>query len=98
VAAAGKGEDAAKLDARERARLRQQCLGWLRADLAAFAKLADKDDEAARQRLSHWQKDTDLESVRGEKALPKLPEPERKAWQQLWADVAALRKKAQTKQ
>src|SRR5207244_2989942 len=77
---------------KEWARLRQQALDWLRADLAAYAKLAEKDAKAARQlvrqRLSHWQEDTDLETVRGEKALSKLPGPERQAWQQLWADAA----------
>src|SRR5262249_30638409 len=34
LATAGKGEDAAKLDDKEKARLRQQALDWLKADLA----------------------------------------------------------------
>ena len=40
------------------------------------------------QRLREWQQDADFAGVRGE-ALAKLPEAERKAWQQLWADVEA---------
>jgi len=36
----------------------------------------------------------DLASVRDDKALAALPEKERQAWQKLWADVDALRKKA----
>jgi tetratricopeptide (TPR) repeat protein len=99
LASAGKGEDAGKLDGKERTRLRRQALDWLRADFAAYAKLAEKDDKAARklvrQRLTLWQKDADLETVREEKAFPKLPGPERQAWRQFWADVAALRKKCQ---
>src|SRR5262245_37686925 len=35
-----------------------------------------------------------LTAVRDEQALAKLPEAEQKAWRQLWADVAALHKKA----
>jgi hypothetical protein len=34
--AGGQGEDADQLDANARARLRQQALDWLRADLAAW--------------------------------------------------------------
>src|SRR5262249_18392677 len=46
--------------------------------------------QAIQQRLAHWQEDEDLAALRDEKAPP---EKERMAWQQLWADVAALRKK-----
>jgi hypothetical protein len=46
------------------------------------------------QTLQHWQKDPDLDSVRGKEALAKLSEAERAAWQQLWADVEKLLKKA----
>src|SRR5208283_2685698 len=38
LAAAGQGEDAAKIDGAERARLSKQALDWLRADLALLAK------------------------------------------------------------
>src|SRR5262249_56526122 len=41
LAAAGKGEGAAQLTDKERARLRGQALGWLKADLTAWGKLAE---------------------------------------------------------
>ena len=46
------------------------------------------------QNLRHWQQDTDLAAIRDAAALAKLPADEQKACTQLWADVAALLKKA----
>jgi serine/threonine-protein kinase len=99
LAAAGKGNDAGKLDDKERARLRQQALDWLRAHLEVCTRFAEKADarQMVWQKLTYWQEDADLTSVRDEKALATLPEKERAAWQQLWADVAALRKKMENK-
>jgi tetratricopeptide (TPR) repeat protein len=101
LAAVGKGADAAQLDGKERARLRQQALDWLRADLTAYVRLADQGNPNARpallQKLAHWQQDTDLTALRDGNALAALPEKERAAWQKLWADVAALRKQVGTK-
>jgi tetratricopeptide (TPR) repeat protein len=98
VAGAGRGKDAANLDDKERARLRRQALDWLRADLAAYHRLLDKEPAKARlvikQRMQHWWQDADFSSVRGNDALGRLPEAERRAWRQLWDDVAALRKQA----
>ncbi len=98
LAAAGKGVDATRLDDKEQARLRQRALGWLRADLGFWSGLAGKDDprarQAVRQTLGHWQQDADLAGVRDKEALAKLPEAERKEWQKLWADVAALLEKS----
>jgi hypothetical protein len=37
--------------------------------------------QVIRQRLTHWQIDPDLASVRDDKALPRLPEGECAAWQ-----------------
>jgi tetratricopeptide (TPR) repeat protein len=99
LAGAGKGEDAAKLDAKERARLRQQALAWLRADLALHTKLLGSGQGGARaevqRELRHWQKDADLAGIRDKAALAKLPADEQKAFTRLWADVAALLKKAE---
>src|SRR6266511_129723 len=91
LAFAGKGADAAKLDDKERGRLRQQALDWLRADLAAYTRFAEKGNpktrQAVQQRLAHWHQDADLTPLRDEKALAALPEKERAAWQKLWAEV-----------
>ncbi len=101
LAAAGQGEDAAKLDDKERARLRQQALDWLKADLALRAKQSETgkpaDRAAVQKALRHWQKDTDLAGIRVADALAKLPPQEQKECTQLWADVAALLKKAEEK-
>jgi tetratricopeptide (TPR) repeat protein len=101
LAAAGRGEDAGKLDDQQRARLRRQALDWLKADLAAWTQLLDSGTAQARpaivKALSHWQKDSDLASLRDKEALAKLPAQEQKVCTQLWADVAALLKKAEEK-
>jgi superkiller protein 3 len=98
LAAVGQGKDADKLDLKERQRLRRQALDWLRADLDGWSKRlaedAGKDKEAIHKILEHWQKDTDLASVREEKALAVLTAEERDAWKKLWANVAALLDKA----
>jgi tetratricopeptide (TPR) repeat protein len=98
LAAAGKGQDATKLDDKERATLRQQALDWLKTDLAAWTRLLDKGAAQARplaqQALRHWQKDPALASLRDKDALAKLPQDQRQALDQLWADVADLLKRA----
>jgi hypothetical protein len=48
-----------------------------------------------RPTLAHWKTDPDLAGIRDEEALAKLPEAERKEFRSLWADVEALRKKAE---
>jgi hypothetical protein len=101
LAAAGLADDAKRLTEEERAALRRQALAWLRADLALYAKMAKSDNPraraAVRQRLEHWRQDADLAPVRDKAALAKLPEAEREDWQKLWADVAALLKRAEAK-
>jgi hypothetical protein len=66
----------------------------LRADLAAWTTELDKGAPQARplvqRTLQHWQKDPALAGLRDRDALARLPEAERKAWQQLWQDVQAL--------
>jgi RNA polymerase sigma-70 factor, ECF subfamily len=82
-------------------RLRGQTLGWLRADLDAYRRLPEKEPDKAgplvRQQMQHWQQDKDFAGVRGPKALARLPEAERLAWQQLWADVADTLSRAEGK-
>jgi tetratricopeptide (TPR) repeat protein len=100
LAGAGQGEDAAKLDDPERACLRKQALDWLCADLVLRTKQLESgqpaDRTAAQKALQHWQQDSDLAGIRGPGALVKLSADERTACEKLWADVAALLKKAET--
>jgi serine/threonine-protein kinase len=91
LAGGGQGADTALLDAKERARWRQQALDWLRADLAAWARATDR--ALAQQQLAHWQQDADLAGVRDQEALAQLPQAEREGWCRLWSDVADLLQK-----
>src|SRR5262249_6564766 len=99
LAAAGKGVDADKLDAKEKTGLRREALKWLRADLAAYSmRLATgrKDDRIlVVQRLGHWMVHGDLAGIRDAAALAKLPAEEQAVCRKFWAEVEALRKKAQ---
>jgi Flp pilus assembly protein TadD len=94
LAAAEQGEDARQLPDKVVLTLRHQALQWLRADLALYAKAAERADvatkQAVQQRLTHWQKATDLATVRDRAALDQLPEHERRQWRQFWDDVTAL--------
>jgi tetratricopeptide (TPR) repeat protein len=94
LAGAGQGSDAPPPDDTAKAKLRQEALNWLNAELAVCAKLVASGPPQAKafiaQTLKHWQEDTDLAGIRNAKALDALPEAERAAWRALWADVAAL--------
>jgi serine/threonine-protein kinase len=97
LAAAGQGEDARSLPDRVMAMFRRWALGWLRDDLAAYTKLAEKNDpkvnQSIQQTLAHWRRDPDLASVRDPLALDRLSDNERAAWQALWRDVDELAKR-----
>ncbi len=99
LAGCGQGADADKLCEKERARLRQQALDWLHADLKVYRreleKAADKVRGAVAQRMQHWLQDTDFAGVRGADALARLPEGERQQWHDLWQEVEALRRHRQ---
>ncbi len=98
LAGAGSGEEAGRLPAEERAKLRRQALGLFQADLARHAQRLQGGNAAARQvaagMLSHWQADAALAGVRDPTALARLAEQERAAWLKLWADVGRLLKEA----
>jgi tetratricopeptide (TPR) repeat protein len=97
-AGCGQSKNAAGLGEQERARLRRQALDWLRADLAAWGERLDGQTDpaptAVLRKMAHWEQDADLAGVRRPEALTRLPEAERRGWQQLWADVEALRQRA----
>jgi len=100
LAGCGQGKDAAKLDDKERANLRGQAMDWLRADLTAWGRLLEKDPAKSEQMvevLQRWLAERDFSSVRGPKALAKLPEAERHEWQKLWDDTVEMLKRAQGK-
>ena len=81
---------------------RHWALVWLRDDLTAYAKLAERNDptvkQTIQQQLAHWRRDPDLASVHDAQALDRLPENERAAWRALWRDVDELAKKAEPTQ
>jgi tetratricopeptide (TPR) repeat protein len=93
LAASGRGVDAGRLGAPERARVRRQALDWLRANLASYAKRAEGDSAevraSVREQLRRWKGEADLAEVRAQ-ALTKLPEGERQPWRSLWAEVEQL--------
>jgi serine/threonine-protein kinase len=94
LAAAVAGKDEPSPDDAAKAKLRTQALEWLKAELAAWAKLIDNGDPKSRdqvaQALQHWRVDTDLAGIRDPDALSRLPDAEGKEWQSLWADVDGL--------
>ena len=100
-AAGGQGKNADTLDERERSRLRQQALAWLRADLELWRKLWEGGVVADRQlrakTLQRWQDEADLAGVRDPEALKKLPDAEQEGWRQLWTEVTDLRKQTDNK-
>jgi RNA polymerase sigma-70 factor (ECF subfamily) len=94
----GKSRDDPPPDEPARAALRQQALGWLKAEHAAWAQVLDTGAPQTRamitQKLKHWQQDPDLAGVRDAEDLARLPEEEQKAWRELWSDVATQLKNA----
>jgi serine/threonine protein kinase/tetratricopeptide (TPR) repeat protein len=94
----GRAKVTTGLDDQERARLRDQALAWLRAELGDLRHQLNKEPAKAApailQQLQHWLQDTDFAGVRGDEALARLPEAERADWQKLWADVETLRRRA----
>jgi serine/threonine-protein kinase len=101
LAGCGLDKDDPAPDDAAKEKLRRQALDWLRADLAAYSRLlagtGPQSPALVRQRLQHWQQDTDFRGVRGDGALAKLPEAEREGWRTLWADVAATLAQARGK-
>jgi serine/threonine protein kinase/tetratricopeptide (TPR) repeat protein len=100
LAGTGQGKDAAKLDAKERARWRGQALAWLRPDLERMQTKLKKEPQRWRTRvlaeLRYWQTDPRLATVREESALARLPEAERAAWRQFWAEVRLFQRRLES--
>jgi serine/threonine protein kinase/Tfp pilus assembly protein PilF len=90
LASAGKGEGTGPLNEAEKTRLRRQALTWLQAELQACKELLQDAVPTltdCQRQLDLWRRDPDLAPVREPKQLAELPAGERKAWQELWAEV-----------
>jgi tetratricopeptide (TPR) repeat protein len=83
---------------KEQPQLRWQALDWLRADLEFWKKQVETGDAKVRalaqRQLWGRQHNPALATVRDKQALAMLPDPERQAWEKLWADVKALSERA----
>jgi tetratricopeptide (TPR) repeat protein len=92
LAGCGQGDAASRSDA-DRAGWRRQALHWLRAELAAWSRLAASGDVGPSRLarvLAHWQQDKDLAGLRDESALARLPHAERQPWLHFWSEVQRL--------
>jgi serine/threonine-protein kinase len=98
LAGRGLGKDAGALGVAEQMHWRIQARKWLEADLAAWAAMLSSDSrvdcDLARQMLTQWQVDPDLEGLREPSALENLAPAEREACRKLWKDVDHLMKRA----
>ena len=94
LAAAGQSANRPPLDEPARTALRRRACEWLDAERAAWSSTlrngSPTDRARIRPTLEQWKQDSDLEGVRAPDALARLPEPERKRWQVLWAQTDAL--------
>jgi serine/threonine-protein kinase len=101
LAASGQAEDAQLVPDKLALALRRQALAYLRAELALYTELAQRDDprlrEGLRLRLAHWRANANLASLREPAALARLDEDECVAWRQLWTAVDTLIKQLEVK-
>jgi serine/threonine-protein kinase len=89
LVASGQAKDAGPLNKEDKVKLRTQALSWLTMSLEGQRHRAKTDPSAKldiHHQLAHWLGDAALASVR-DPALAQLPEPERQAWQDLWAEL-----------
>ena len=98
LASAGQSQDEPPLEDTAKAKLRQEALDWLKAELSTWKVhvtiTAPGNLELATKTLANWKQQTDLGGVRDNEKLAKLPEAERKEWQAFWAEIDALLKPA----
>jgi serine/threonine protein kinase/Flp pilus assembly protein TadD len=93
-AATGKNKNAPTLSTEAQAGLRKKALNWLRADLSALESEVKKDrTRAVAQQMYLWLHVSGISDVCGTETLAKMPEDERRQWQELWDDVDKLRKR-----
>ena len=99
LAAAGGGNDEPKPDDDAKAKLREQALVWLKAELSEWTKVAATDPPGAKELiaeiLEHWKTCPGFAAIHDEPELAKLPDAEQREWRVLWNDVDALLKRAE---
>jgi hypothetical protein len=97
LAGCGQGGGADTIDDAGRALLRRHALDWMTARFAGetAASAAPAGRSPVRLAMRRWQTDSYLTGVRNAAELAKLPKTERVAWQKLWADVEALKKRCE---
>jgi serine/threonine-protein kinase len=90
----GTAKDAVALDDPGRARLRQQTLGWLTAEVDAWAERHRRglpgERTLAATAVRSWPQTQALAVVRDTQGLAQLPAEERRAWDALWHKVKGL--------
>lgn len=99
LAGCGRGKDAGGLEDKERARWRGQALAWLRQDLALWRQALHANARSkarVRRVMRDWQADDDLAGLREAAPLGRLPPDERRKCQELWQEVAALLRRAES--
>jgi hypothetical protein len=98
LAGTGQGDDTGKLADAERERLRAQAREWLQLDIAGWAKKVHLGTAADRiqagKALSQWQENAELAALREPDALDRLSADERKEFNELWTELAALLNRA----
>jgi len=98
LAGSGQAKDDPPPNEVARAKLRRQALDWLKAELAAWAKILDSGPAEMKAKvaptLEHWKHDADLAGIRDQNELAKLPEEERAGLKRLWNEVDELLTKA----
>lgn len=101
LATTGPGEDAARLDDKEKTRLRQQGLEWLRAELTLRRRQLESDLDADRAlamtALQNLQNNRDLGGIREPEAITDMTADEQQAITRLWDDVDAILKAEEEK-
>ncbi len=94
LAGLGSGNDQPTPDADSRQRLRRQALEALKTQLAESRRLLHSPSPETSSNvfrvLHRWWNDPDLAGVRATASLAKLPDSERQAWLEVWADVDRL--------
>jgi hypothetical protein len=100
LAGAGKSKDDPAPNDIAKAKLREQALNWLKADLAYWIKQLEsgspQSKSSANQTLQHWKTDPDLAGIRDVEALKRLPEDEQKSLRAFWTNVDATLERAST--